>query len=153
MNFCQDCGNKISPLNSARSGCGGRGSLCACLECDIVYEQVSGGILPSPGGETWSKFPWSFSKYRKYLIKNITVFQNNDNQKWHYWDEFFDSKGPFDSKELAEASLAAHYIEHSAEPCCLCAQPTLESDLCNVCHYCNSCGCFEACTAEIENRK
>lgn len=47
--FCQKCGGLV--LQVEHGGCGGYGSIHQCQRCNQVYEQTSGGIVGTPGGE------------------------------------------------------------------------------------------------------
>ena len=46
-------------------GCGGLFHVSACLHCNIVLRQVTGGICPTPGGERFRRL----SSLQEYLDK------------------------------------------------------------------------------------
>lgn len=138
MNYCQDCGSKVVGLNTRSYGCGGRGSLKVCLPCDQIWEQSSGGILPTPGGETYSRFYTPFSEYRKRLIADIKPHKGKDN-KWYYWNELYDKKGPFETEEEASWAVAIHYKEHEKIRCYTCHELVRVDPFCEKCMSCEKC--------------
>lgn len=63
--FCQRCGGYTEYLLSG--SCGGYGGLHGCPKCNIVYQQVTGGIVPTPGGEQYSVV--EFSSYEDIKLQ------------------------------------------------------------------------------------
>ena len=49
--FCQKCGSRTVIVT--RGGCGARGSVRRCTSCSQLYQQVTGGIRATHGGETY----------------------------------------------------------------------------------------------------
>jgi len=153
MNYCQDCGTKTQPLHTQSMGCGGRGSMKVCLNCDTLWEQVSGGILATPGGEQYARSPWSFTEYRGGLARNIRPYQKTKGDgKWYFWDEMYDTHGPFDTEELVKKEIASRAKMLSVKECCLCRNLKQEDSVCDTCRCCQSCGCIEHCTHELETK-
>tara|TARA_Y100001935_G_C17209114_1_gene459129 strand:+ start:192 stop:662 length:471 start_codon:yes stop_codon:yes gene_type:complete len=139
MNYCQDCGSKVTGLNTRNYGCGGRGSLKVCIPCDQIWEQSSGGILPTPGGETYSRFYIPFSEYRKRLIENIKPYMGSEDGKWYYWDELYDQKGPYETQEEASWAIAIYYKEHDKTRCYTCDELVISDTFCENCMSCEKC--------------
>lgn len=84
MRYCQSCGGPILKIGS-RGGCGGNGSLHRCTSCGQVYRQETGGILSTPGGETFKPISESMSRllipslptleeWRKSIIEDSKKF-------------------------------------------------------------------------------
>ena len=64
MQFCSKCGaSNWEYLKSG--GCGGNGQIKGCKICGAVFVQKSGGIVATPGGETWSPLGYTLDEYRK----------------------------------------------------------------------------------------
>ena len=51
MRFCQKCGGMMTLGKSG--GCGAQGSIWECSSCGQLYQQVTGGIVATRGGETY----------------------------------------------------------------------------------------------------
>lgn len=49
MFCCPHCQHSLELLE--RGGCGGRGSTYGCPLCDALFEQTTGGIIHTAGGE------------------------------------------------------------------------------------------------------
>lgn len=62
MYHCQICGGMLERLG--HGGCGGRGSVYGCPNCDRLFKQTSGGIIATPGGETLSPTSGSYREYK-----------------------------------------------------------------------------------------
>lgn len=67
MWHCQSCGGFLELLR--QGWCGGRGAIYGCPTCDQLYEQTTGGIVPTPGGETLSPIPGSYKEYKAKMEK------------------------------------------------------------------------------------
>ena len=64
MYHCQFCGGILEQLE--RGGCGGHGSIHGCPNCDRIFEQVTGGIVATPGGETFRPLPnGSYKRFKE----------------------------------------------------------------------------------------
>jgi RecJ-like exonuclease len=59
---CPHCGGLLEVVS--HGGCGGNGSIMGCAKCDSMWMQNSGGILPTPGGESWSVMSEPLSAYK-----------------------------------------------------------------------------------------
>lgn len=60
LTSCPHCNGALIPMSWG--GCGGRGYKKGCAKCDKVYEQVTGGFVPTPGGEKWVEKSESLKK-------------------------------------------------------------------------------------------
>ncbi len=61
MNHCQKCGGFV--LRIKRGGCGGLGSYHRCTVCGQVYEQRTGGIVSTSGGEAYKLLDETETKF------------------------------------------------------------------------------------------
>lgn len=51
------CGGYMMQIK--RGGCGGRGAIYRCIVCNRLYEQKTGGIISTEGGEKYRALePW-----------------------------------------------------------------------------------------------
>lgn len=69
MRHCQVCGGFV--LQIKRGGCGGNGSYHRCTVCGQVFEQLTGGMVGTAGGETFK--PVEMSEVELFLGKLPTV--------------------------------------------------------------------------------
>ena len=67
MQFCSNCGSS-DMIYLGDGGCGGIGQMVGCGNCKSVFQQRSGGILPTKGGERWQRMPFNLDEYQK--LKN-----------------------------------------------------------------------------------
>ena len=67
--FCQKCESPLITLSIG--GCGGLGSHYGCEKCDIVWKQVTGGFLPTSGGEQYQNSGWDSIKEFKERLQQI----------------------------------------------------------------------------------
>ncbi len=58
--YCQKCGAELDFVE--KGGCGGRGDIYRCPnpKCKALFRQISGGILPTEGGETLKRIPGDY---------------------------------------------------------------------------------------------
>lgn len=56
---CRSCGSPGKVQLQQGDGCGGRGAREVCRHCGHAWEQTSGGIVATPGGERWTRIPWA----------------------------------------------------------------------------------------------
>lgn len=68
MNYCQRCGAQDWEYLK-RGSCGGQGALKGCKKCRAVYRQNSGGAIPTPGGESWSRVRYTLDEYHEMQKK------------------------------------------------------------------------------------
>jgi len=146
MKYCQDCGTRTQPLNTNSSGCGGFGRMIRCPNeaCDQVWEQTSGGFLPTPGGERWSRVT-KFTTYQGQLAHLCRPHKLQEEGKWGFWDELYDKHGPYDSEEAARVAIKMRAKTVDREYCHCCRKLSLEEHLCKTCRRCPHCKCFEHC--------
>ena len=64
MNYCQHCGAQDWEYLES-GGCGGRGETKGCRKCGTVFMQTSGGLISSPGGETWKPLSYTLDEYHQ----------------------------------------------------------------------------------------
>lgn len=66
MYYCQHCGGPLELLRRAVS-CGGNGDIYGCPNpnCDRLYEQQTGGFIPTPGGETLAPIEGSYKEFKR----------------------------------------------------------------------------------------
>jgi len=63
--FCSACGNVLEVLESG--GCGGNGAIYGCSnpDCDRLFRQTTGGIIPTLGGESFELISGSAKLFRE----------------------------------------------------------------------------------------
>lgn len=67
MYHCQYCGAVLEFLKGG--GCGGRGNIYGCPNCDRLFEQISGGIVPTRYGEILSPIGGSYKGFKATLAE------------------------------------------------------------------------------------
>jgi len=88
--YCPDCGDYCKTLEYG--GCGGICSISGCPKCNTVYQQTTGGILATPGGEQYSKYDETYDEMCYYLARHIKPYLNkwprsDSPQKEWMWSE------------------------------------------------------------------
>lgn len=153
MKHCQDCGTKTQPLNVGSSGCGGLGSMVRCpnSSCDQVWEQVTGGILATAGGERWSRYA-KFITYQGQLARNIRPHKLQEEGQWGFWDELYDQHGPYFSKEAAQEAIKIRAKALDRDLCYCCGKISLTEHICNYCKRCPHCKCVPEFCPEAEKQ-
>ena len=71
MEKCGQCGDVVIFLEGG--SCGGRGSLYGCEHWDCVFEQVTGGIIATPGGESFERSAL-YHSFKVYVAEAIEDF-------------------------------------------------------------------------------
>lgn len=68
MRYCQFCGGFLECVHRAVS-CGGCGDIYGCPSCDRLFQQVTGGIIPTREGETLSPIKGSYKEEKERVRK------------------------------------------------------------------------------------
>ena len=142
MKHCQDCGTQTQPLNTGGGGCGGLGRMVRCpnSDCDQVWEQTTGGILATAGGEQWSRVT-KFITYQGQLARNVRPHKLQDGH-WGFWDELYNKHGPYFSEESAKEAIKIRAKALDKEQCYCCRKISLAEHICSVCKRCPHCKCI-----------
>ena len=61
---CPECGKSDWIELAPSAGCGGRGTVKGCQNCQLVLLQDSGGVIANLEGESWRRLPYTISEYK-----------------------------------------------------------------------------------------